>query len=1170
MAYLLKNQIYNSETQLDDLIANSIEKDNLDQVFIIVPTGKLVRHIKNSIVYKYFDKYQKPCSELNVFTIQSFVQYCYNKIIPSGKYRIVSDAYRLALFEEASAKANLQLYSSNHKKLSGALLQRLADLVYGLKEDGITPNSMQNDIIMAEQSNDETVDIARLKDIHNLYLEYQKILSANLLDTHELLRLTKNKLQGLGNLKELFPENAIIFVSGFSEFKNPEAELFSLFAKNDVPFALNLEYSDRNGPLFGNLEDNIMTLMNAGFSTYRTFDDKDLDQKKIEISSFLKRWLFNQIRLAPKTPVLSKMIKIIEINTRAEEVRYIAKLVKYLAIEKKIPLHRMCIAMRQPKKYTNLFREVFSQNLIPMNISDRFDLKTSPITTAVFAILDTVTKHYRREDIHRSLLNTYFSFKDQNGRELDGNNLYSTALQLRMEGGKPRAGKDYWINKLESELKEYENRLKTLDTTDFEDEIEIINTKRLIRSIERALKDFKAFISIVPENTKKLTPSEFVNLVKEDILNKLNVRKNIVDFYKHIENNKDKFSIIEYIQYQEKAEKDARAYTALLDILEEMKYVLNDLYPKATFSLEELTDRFKTSVSAKKYQIREKFNHGINITAIEQTRGIPYDVMILCGAVEGEFPIAYSPETFLGKELKDTELRHIKSEYMLFYQFLTNNNELLNSEQYQIYITYFKDEGETEIPRSSFVNSLLEISTLEQDKRIYNISQIIRDIKNNDPIAVEQFKDIPWILSISNENEKLCNYANELITKDLDTKIDEKKYSKEYQKSKHALFVENFLENSKNNNRFEIDIENLSDVAREKLMNITDKPFSVSVLDSYASCPFKYFMNYIVRLSQEKDYDNVLSSQEWGNLIHKVLYLFYTELQNEENDIKIKVEAKKSDLPIIKTVELDKEKHNYYLDKLNKITKNEMSKFHIDNKFFALQKEMVFSDEIRMGILELLLNNEYYKQEKDWKFRPGLFEFSFGIYTNYSSENQIENVELSPKLKIRGKIDRVDFAKSENGLECLIVDYKSSTGSVPSNSDIFKGHGFQIPLYMLAIEKILKENYDVDINLMGGYYYSLKPKYDDKKKSLDCMKPSLISQNFDSKDYFSKSKIKKDIREVLNDSLAYAENIAENIRKGKFPVEPYKEQVCRYCDLKPVCRVAEKKFDLELAEEEVS
>jgi hypothetical protein len=43
------------------------------------------------------------------------------------------------------------------------LLQRLADLVYGLKEDGITPKSIQNDIIMAEQGNDETIDIARLK-----------------------------------------------------------------------------------------------------------------------------------------------------------------------------------------------------------------------------------------------------------------------------------------------------------------------------------------------------------------------------------------------------------------------------------------------------------------------------------------------------------------------------------------------------------------------------------------------------------------------------------------------------------------------------------------------------------------------------------------------------------------------------------------------------------------------------------------------------------------------------------------------------------------------------------------------------------------------------------------------------------------------------------------------
>jgi len=1169
MAYLLKNQLYHSETQLDELIENSIDNNQLEHVFIIVPTGKLVRYLKNRIVNQYFDKYKKPCGDLNVFTIQSFVQYCYERLIPKGTYRMVSDAYRLALFEEASAKADLRLYSSEKKQLSGALLQRLADLVYGLKEDGITVESIEEDIRLAELNNDETIDTARLKDIAELFKAYQEILGDNLLDFHEQLRMTTNKLGELEDINSVFPDNSMIFVSGFSEFRKPETEFLSIFANNQLPFALNLEYSERNGPLFGNLEDNIKALMNAGFGSYKTFDDKDLDQKKIELSSFVKRWLFIQNRLAPKNPDFSKMVKILEMGTRSEEVKYIAKLVKYLGIVHNIPLHKICILMRHPSKYTNLFREIFSQNLIPMNISDRYDLKTSPITTAVFAILDTLTKHFRREDIHRAISNTYFTFIDQNGKKLDGNNLYNTALQLRIEGGKPRSGKDHWTKKLESELIEAEDRLSKIDSQESEDEIEIIKMKKLINSIQKALRDFKSFTSIIPNKVTGLSPSDFMELVKEDILNKLNVRKNIVDFYKHIEKNKDEFSTIEYIQFQEKAEKDARAYTALLDIMEEMKYVLSDIYPGKKFTLEDITERFKTSVSAKKYQIREKFNHGINITSIEQTRGTPYDVMILCGAVEGEFPMAYSPETFLGKELKETELRHIKSEYMLFYQFLTNNKALLNSKKHKIFITYFKENGDSEVPCSSFIHSLLEITSLEQDNKIYKINEIIRNnmSSNPDTALLDQLNDNPWICSISNENEKLSNYANELLTNSSEDDIDNKKYSNNYQKTKHPVFVYNFINNFKDKNRNQIDLRLLPNDVRDRLEEISGKPFSISVLDSYASCPFKYFMKNVVKLSEKEVYDNTLSPLEWGNLMHKVLYLFYIELQNEEENPGIEIKAHNPELPPIRTVTLDRNRKQYYLDKLYSITKDEIEKYHIENKYFELQISDFYSSSTKMGYLETLLFNEFDKQDKGWIFMPGLFEFTFGRYTNYSGDNKIDNLELSPKLKIRGIIDRVELAKSENGLKCLIVDYKSSFNSVPSNNQIMDGHSFQIPLYMLAIEKILKDYYDLDVELMGGCYYSLKPKYNNEKQTYTYMKSSLIPQTFDLKEFFSRLKQKVELNEVLPNSLSFAENIADNISQGKFPVEPYKDS-CKNCDLKPICRIAEKNFSIEIENEE--
>jgi len=62
----------------------------------------------------------------------------------------------------------------------------------------------------------------------------------------------------------------------------------------------------------------------------------------------------------------------------------------HLNLDKKISFNEICVCMRRPTLYTDLFREIFSENGIIVNISDRFDLSTATPVVLIFALLEIV------------------------------------------------------------------------------------------------------------------------------------------------------------------------------------------------------------------------------------------------------------------------------------------------------------------------------------------------------------------------------------------------------------------------------------------------------------------------------------------------------------------------------------------------------------------------------------------------------------------------------------------------------------------------------------------------------------------------------------------------------------------------------------------------------------
>jgi ATP-dependent helicase/nuclease subunit B len=1153
MSQILYNHIFDSKTlpaTIDETLRSAINGDKLKNYFFVVPTGKIVKHLERKILFDYYEHTGKPLGKLNIFTLKEFAKYCFAKLYNINDYHIISEAYRLALFEEVVNNANLEFFKGKKDRISYALLERLAGIVSGLKEDGITEKEIVNNLnATSGEGNALAVDIARLSDIYNLYVEYQKILGDKYLDDTELLNKTTEGLSSFSSdIGQFFPEAELIIFEGFSEFKKPELDFIACFAQASVPMLINIDYDDKQGPLYTILEDSINKLTASGFGI-KNKDDKHRGERLAHLKHNLFGYGFN------KHTGFSDIIKIIESPSRVEEVILIARLVKFLILKQNIQPSEICIALRQPGNYSPLFREVFLTHKIPANIMERFELANSPVITGIIAALNLIINGFRRDDLIKFLKNPFFTIPSS--ETIDVDNLISLTIDLRIVGGVKRGGIDGIINSLNRTAAVYKKKIELINNNPDIEKSDLYAAKKFLVNIQKGIKDLSAVRDSLSLQEKKLLPAAFRKYIFENLIENLHVVDNIKKHLSVVQQKKGEKPAIERNNIIEEVEKNSKALKKLYDLLNEMVYVLSNRFSGKMFTLPDLMERFKTAVYGSKYQISEKIGYGVTVTTIEQTRQIPYKVMILAGAVDGEFPTPYRPETFLGMKLESSERRHILSERMQFFQFMTNAPELLDTGEKQIYISYPKFTEERELVRSPFVDALLKITTLEEDDCVIDYSIVKSAVINNDfgEQVANLIKLHPWLFSVASEIDVQSSYARAVAA---NKEIEEKTFDNIslYVKKNIQSYLKFITDGPTNAVR--LDKSSLPDDIKQKFDEVAEQPFSITELENYAKCPYFYFLNHILRLQAKDELELGMTPLETGNILHKAVYEFYTEIASSElNKTKIPElgTVSKKSLPALLPVRLDISYEKEYLRLLKDITGRLLDEIAFDYPLFQIDRNAILGAGNQAGIADIWLRNELRRIENGWTALPVLFEFGFGMKT--LSNFNIPVVDLDG-LKLKGKIDRVEILNDSE--EFIIADYKLSTNITASNKMVNEGKVFQMPLYMLAMEKIFNTAYGLtDWKPTGSIYYFFKTRYKDGKteeyKQLLIPKDSFFYEIAGKKDR-SKMLVSDypQLRDFLDNNLAAAKTIVEKIGNGVFDIEP-DSKACDYCQFESICRI---------------
>lgn len=544
---------------------------------------------------------------------------------------------------------------------------------------------------------------------------------------------------------------------------------------------------------------------------------------------------------------------------------------------------------------------------------------------------------------------------------------------------------------------------------------------------------------------------------------------------------------------------------------------------------------------------------------IEKVKSHNVKALYVLGVNDGIFPSALSDEGVLS----DSDRESLKS---LGIELASSTRERVFDEQYLIYTTFTRTEKYLKI---SYSIADSEGRAMRPSTIISRLKRIFSNIDETSNVTVEDTDEENLNLvsaPVPTFNELICmmrksrdGFRPNPVWKDVFYWYMENDSWKD--KTLRAMSGLSYV------NRVE-------PINRVRIRELYGKNlnFSISRLEKYAQCPFAFFMQYGLKARERKVYE--ISPPDLGSFMHNILDKFAGYLDDNAMSWR----------------ELDRDQckeivSNLVDDEVNKMSGSILS----SSARYKYLKERLKRIMLRAVWLIAL-------HIKRGGFEPVDHEVAFetgGKYPPISIE-----LPSGEKVKLVGRIDRVDILKGEEGVYVRIVDYKS--GNKEFNlSDIYNGLEFQLLIYIDAILEYISKTVDKPVFPGGILYFridepivsaggELSEEEAEKEimKRLK-MKGLLLSdvrvvremdRDINGYSLIIPANIKLDGGFGPNSSVASAQdfealrkhvkksivNLCEDMLNGNISIHPYKKKnatPCSYCSFKPVCR-----FDVSVME----
>ena len=593
----------------------------------------------------------------------------------------------------------------------------------------------------------------------------------------------------------------------------------------------------------------------------------------------------------------------------------------------------------------------------------------------------------------------------------------------------------------------------------------------------------------------------------------------------------DRSLLLEEIGNLREAKAYRQAYDKFISVLDKTMDILGE----EAIARDDFIDVLLTGISDVKLGVIPSTLDQVVIGDMERTRLHHVKIVFIAGANEGILPKSTSGKGILAdKDRRQLRDMHISlapdSKEELFIQQFYLYLQMAQAKK-QLVISYRQsDEKGAELRPSYFVNRLQHIFT---------------------KLHVIQAEDALQDVLPSTREEVISEFARQLAEEDMK---DSSVYS--VMQMLNSVETARMLDGYFYNNEAGI----LNQAIARKLYGDC-MLHSVSRLETYAGCAYKFFLQYGLRLAKREEY--TVESNNIGTILHAVLEEFFKKVKEGE----------------IHVSSVSKEQLDSVAEQLTlKAAKDE------NETIFDSSARNRHQLHVMVRIAKRSVENLCRHLEKG-NMKPAYFEEYF------SPESKLTYIDMAlsdgVKMELNGIVDRVDVKETDNAVYVKVIDYKSGAKDI-DYVKMYEGKQLQLTVYMSVMLELLKREYpDKQIIPTGMYYYHIYDpivdEVDDQaienQRIKDSRLSGLVNDSEESRDLMDGGtgmvtpvNYKADgSLGARNAALVSTEellqisefvrgkmiDIGEEMIRGNISMNPEKGEhnsPCNYCDYKSICR----------------
>jgi ATP-dependent helicase/nuclease subunit B len=362
--------------------------------------------------------------------------------------------------------------------------------------------------------------------------------------------------------------------------------------------------------------------------------------------------------------------------------------------------------------------------------------------------------------------------------------------------------------------------------------------------------------------------------------------------------------------------------------------------------------------------------------------------------------------------------------------------------------------------------------------------------------------------------------------------------------------------------------ENLSPALAEKIYRAVLKS-SVSRLEEFAQCPFRFFVHSGLRAEERKKFE--LDARERGTFQHEVLKKFHDDLAAGNQQWRDLTPAQAR-------------------ERIGQIAASLAPLYH--HGLMHADDQSRFAARALTAAMQDFVETLVGWMRGQYQFNPAKAETGFGLDDPGLPAWTID-LRNGHTLALCGRIDRIDLCRDGDRALAVVLDYKSSGRRLDK---VLVEHGIQLQLlaYLAAVRRWPAEFFGVkQIVPAGVFYVNLRGQFDAAHTRTEALDDADAARRlayrhtgrFDAAalDQLDRPRARDQFNYLLNkdgslrsnstealsckEFTALLDQVEEQLRtlgqgifSGAAEVDPYRKgglTACQYCDYRAVCRIDE-------------